>query len=255
MFFAPPYVYAPCGLFTVGHLVLFLLAVLGIALGLYVSRSMQLTDVRRVIRVSTVLLWAMELAKVLFVLFVVGSRNPNDFIPLYYCSLTLYAGLFASFGKGVWQKLGDVFIASGGIVGGVCFLIMPNTSLPRYPVWHFISLHSFVLHGLMVYLGILLLWRGHYRLQRRDAVYCAALISTMCALALVFNIVWDITHPDFAVANLMFMSKDFPGTPVSVLYRLCGPLFPVAMWLLQAFCPFFGVWGAQRLLLRVRRGK
>ncbi len=255
MFFAPPYAYTPCGLFTIGHLVLFLLAAFGIALGLYASRGMREREVRRVIRVSTALLWALELAKVLFVLLVVGSRNPNDFIPLYYCSLILYAGLLSSLGKGVWQKLGDVFIASGGIIGGACFLVVPNTSLPRYPVWHFISLHSFLLHGLMVYLGLLLLWRGAYRLQRRDAAYCAALISTMCVLAFLFNTVWDVTHPDFAVANLMFMSKDFPGTPVSVLYRLCGPVFPVAMWLLQAFGPFLAVWGVQQLALRVRRGK
>ncbi len=247
MFFAPPYASAPCGMYTVGHLALFLIAASAIALGLYASRALDACGVRRIIRVSTAVLWVLELAKILFVLLVVGSTNPNDFIPLYYCSLILYAGLFASLGHGVLQKLGDVFIATGGIVGGACFLVCPNTSLPRYPFFHFISFHSFLLHGLMVFLGLLLLWRGGYRIKRQDAVYCVTLISAMCLIAFIFNTVWDLTHPDFAVANLMFMSKDFPGTPVSLLYRLCGRLFPIAMWLIQALGPFFGMLGLQRL--------
>ncbi len=249
MFFDPPYANTPCGLYTAGHWILLAFTVLAIAAGLCACRHLGERGVRRVIRCSTALLWALEIGKILFVLLVTESRNPNEFIPLYYCSLVLYAGLFASLGRGAARRLGDVFLASGGVVGGVCFLLCPNTSLPRYPALHFISLHSFLLHGLMVFLGLLLLWRGGYRLKRRDAVWGISLISAMCLIAFTFNTVWDLTHAEFAVANLMFMSKDFPGTPVSVLYRLCGPVFPVAMWLIQAFLPFFGMLGLQTLFL------
>jgi hypothetical protein len=154
----------------------------------------------------------------------------------------------------MWQKLGDVFMATGGIVGGAAFLFCPNTSLPRYPVLHFISLHSFVLHGLMVFLGVLLLLRGGYTIRRRDAVYCVSLISAMCALAFVFNTVWDLLNPDLAVANLMFMSKDFPGTPLSLLYHVLGRFYPLFMWLFQAFGPFLLVWLLQMMLHPKKRG-
>lgn len=247
MFFCPPYSVEPCGLFTVGHLVLFSVSAALIAVGLWLSRRMDADRVRTVIRVVTAAVWVLEILKILFVLLVTESRNPNDYVPLYYCSLMLYAGLISSLCKGVLRKTGDVFIATGGLVGGVCFLISPNTSLPRYPTFHFISWHSFLLHGLMVYLGLLLLLRC-YRPVRKDLKYCATLISVMCAIALVFNLIWDGTHPTQAVANLMFMSKDFPGTPITVLYRLSGPLFPLFMWLIQAFLPFLGVWGVYRLV-------
>lgn len=243
MFFSLPYEYTPCGLFSWGHGLLFLITVLCIAGGLFATRRCDSHTVRRIVRVSTALLWALEIAKILFVLLKTGSRNPNDFIPLYYCSLVLYAGLFSSVGKGWVQRLGDVFLATGGMVGGACFLICPNTSLPRYPVFHFISFHSFLLHGLMVFLGLLLLLRGVVRLTSHDVVYCAGLVSAMCVAALAYNNIYSaVTGTESA--NLMFMSRDFPGTPVHVLYVLTGKAFPLAMWLLQAFVPYYAVFGA-----------
>lgn len=252
MFFCPPYAVEPCGLYSAGHLALFLATALAIAAGLYAARNWSEGRVRTVIRTVTAVLWLLEIGKMLFVLLVTGSRNPNDFIPLYYCSLILFAGLLSSLSRGFLRRVGDVFIATGGLVGGICFLIVPNTSLPRYPLFHFISFHSFLLHGLMVYLGLLLLLRGVYRTRLRDIWYCAGIVSVMCALAFAFNLIWDGTHPESPVANLMFMSKDFPGTPVSLLYRLTGPLFPAAMWLVQAFVPFLAVYGVQALLLYLR---
>lgn len=254
MFFCKPYELEPCGLFTVGHLVLFLVTACMIGVGLWLSRRMAEKQIRFVIRTSTAVLWALELAKILFVLLVTDSTNPNDYIPLYYCSLILYAGLMSSVGRGVIRKIGDVFIATGGLVGGVCFLFCPNTSLPRYPTFHFISFHSFLLHGLMVYLGLLLLIRL-YRPQMKDLKHCAALISVMCAISLVFNSIWDGAHPMGPEANLMFMSHDFPGTPVALLYRLTGPLFPLFMWLIQAFLPFLGVLGLYKLFEHFRNKK
>lgn len=253
MFFCPPYAYTPCGMYTVGHLVLFLVAVIGVAAGLYLARGLDARRIRTVIRAVTALLWVLELAKILFVLLVTKSNNPNDFIPLYYCSLILYAGLFSSVCKGVLQKIGDIFIATGGVAGGICFLICPNTSLPRYPAVHFISFHSFLLHGLMIFLGLLLLTHGIYRIRLGDIKYCAGLVSVMCAVAYAFNLLWDHLHPDRAWANLMFMSKDFPGTPVSILYHAVGAFFPVLMWLIQAFVPFLLFVAAQKAVDAVRK--
>lgn len=241
MFFSLPNEYEPAGLFSVWHFLLLAVTAALVAIALYCSRHMSDRAVRRTVRVATGVLWGLEIAKILFVLLVTGSTNPNDFIPLYYCSLILYAGVFSSCFGGLLRRVGDCFIATGGLVGGVVFLLLPTTSLPRYPAFHFISWHSFLLHGLMVYLGLLLLMRGIYRLQFKDIRYCAALVSVMCLLALIFNTVYDSASGQ-AIANLMFISKDFPGTPIAVLYRLCGRFFPLFMWLSQAFGPFVLVW-------------
>ena len=252
MFFAKPYEYEPCGMYTVGHFALLLVTLIAVGVGLYAMRRADEARVRRTVRIVTVLLWVLELWKIAFVLLVTGSRNPNDFLPFYYCSLILYAGALSSLGKGAWQKLGDSFVATGGLFGGACFLLMPNTSLPRYPTFHFISFHSFLLHGLMVFLGLLLLLRGIYRIRLREIAYPAQLVSVMCALAYTFNTVYNRLHPEDPSANLMFMSLDFPGTPVALLYRITGPAFPIAMWLLQAFGPYLLLCGIAALVCRFK---
>ena len=254
MFFSLPFEYQPAGLFSLWHLLLLSVTVLLVVAGLYCSRHMSERAVRRTVMVVTATLWVLEIVKILFVLLVVKATNPNEFVPLYYCSLILYAGLMSTCFRGLIRRVGDCFIATGGLVGGIVFLLLPTTSLPRYPVFHFITWHSFVLHGLMVYLGILLLLRGTYRVRFKDIRYCVLLISVMCALALAFNLIYDHAAGT-SVANLMFISKDFPGTPISIIYRICGKLFTPFMWLSQAFLPFLLVFGCDRLVKKLRSTK
>ena len=242
----------PAGLFTLSHLLLFLATSLAVCVALWLSRRMSPAGVRLTVRVSTAVLWAMEIGKILFVLLVTKSTNPNEFVPLYYCSLVLYAGLMSSLGKGVVRYVGDVFLATGSLVGGAVFLLFPTTSLLRYPAFHVMSLHSFLLHGWMVYLALLLLLRGVYRPRPRDLFPCALLVSAVSLSALVFNLIYDRFAAE-PVANLMFLSKDFPGTPLSLLYHLCGPFFTPVMWLVQAFAPFFLVLSGY-VLARGERG-
>ncbi len=251
-FFARVGVYPPAGLFGTGHLLLLCFTVCMIALGLVAMKGADERAVRRVVRVCTCLLWALEAAKIAFVLCVNKTLDPNEFVPLYYCSITLYAGALSSLGHGMLRRLGDVFLATGGVVGGAVFLLSPLTSLTKYPAWHFISWHSFVLHGLMVFLGFLLLLRRVYVPLWRDILYHAGLVSAVCFAASLFNALYDRTHPDDPLANLMFISKDFPDTPISLVYHLCGPLYPTVVWLGQAFLPFLTVCGI-RAVLPVKR--
>lgn len=252
-FFSPPDAYPPAGLFGGEHLALFLLATALVLLALYASRRLDRKGVRRVIRAATLALWLAEGGKIAFVLLVLKTRNPNEYVPLYYCSITLYAGAFSSLARGTLRRVGDAFLATGALVGGTVFLFVPLTSLSRYPAWHFISLHSMLLHATMVYLALLLLWRGVYRVRGRDILYHGALVSVVCAVALVFNLCYDVRHPEAPLANLMFISKDFPGTPISFFYHLCGPLlYPAAAVLVQAILPPLGVCGMQGAILSRR---
>ena len=241
-----------CGMYSTGHWVLLAITAVLIGVGLFLTRRCDDKKVRLIIRVVTAVLWFLEIAKIIFVLIRTGAGDPNTYIPLYYCSLILYAGLLSSLGSGWVRRVGDVFIATGGIIGGTCFLLVPNTSLRLYPMFHFISFHSFTLHGLMVFLGILLLVRGVCKLCSKDVLYCAGLISAMCVLAVAFNLIWNITHPG-AAANLMFMSQDFPGTPVALLYKWTQgpPLFSVMMWAIQAFGTFYAVFGVYKLTMYI----
>lgn len=233
-FFAAEGIFPAYRLFSKAHTVLLLITAAMIVLALWRGRHMDKKDVLHTIRSCTVFLWILETAKILFNLLTGHAGAPQHYVPLYYCSLTLYCGGFAGFGKGVLRHIGNVFLIVGGIIGGGVYLLFPCTSAGMYPAFHFITMHSFVYHGIMLYLGILLLRTGYVHLRRCDLHYYAATISITAFVAFVLNIILD--------SNLMFVSKNFPGTPISVLYHLSPGLFPISITFMQAVPPFYVVY-------------
>lgn len=124
-------------------------------------------------------------------------------------------------------------MATGSVIGGVIFLIYPSTSLPIYPVFHILSIHSFLFHGVMIYLGILVNKTKYIELKKDDIKYFASLIGIMCVTALIVN--------NFFNGNLMFISNDFPGTPLEILYKITdgGIIYSLIMIIVQMTLPFY----------------
>ena len=234
MFFSKPGEYEPCGIFTLGHLKLIILTAICITMALKNTVTKSKNEIKNIIKKCTITMWIFEAIIIAFKLSTGDIRNVNNYVPLYYCSLLLYAGLMASFGKGKIERIGDVFLATGGIIGGIVFIIMPTTSLPAYPMLHFLSLHSFFYHGVMVYIGLLINCSNYINLELKDIIYFAELVGGICIISLVINNIFD--------SNLMFISKDFPGTPLTILYHLSGKFFTPIMIIAQMTLPFLVVY-------------
>lgn len=237
MFFARPNEYEPCGIFTTKHFILIILTIVAISIALKKTVHKSKEEVHKIIKKLTIIIWILELVRIGFNLYIGNVHNVNEYMPLYYCSLLLYAGLMSSFGKGKIKRIGDVFLATGGIIGGIVFIIMPTTSLPTYPMLHFISLHSFLYHGTMVYIGLLINATNYIELELKDIIYFAELVGGICIIALIINNIFD--------GNLMFISKDFPGTPLTILYHLTGKLFTPIMIIAQMTLPFLVVYSVE----------
>lgn len=124
-------------------------------------------EVKDIIKKCTIIIWIFEVLIITFKLITGDVRDLNNYVPLYYCSMLLYAGLLSSFGKGKLERTGNVFLAVGGIVGGFIFIIFPTTSLPVYPMLHLVSIHSFIFHGIMLYLGLLVNTTNYIELNKR----------------------------------------------------------------------------------------
>ena len=238
MFFARAGVYEACGIFSVGHWMLVLVTFFCVCLAWKESRNKSKDEVLKIIRVLTVAVWLLELMKISFNLQYFKIYNVKEWIPLYYCSILLYAGFLSSFTKGPFKRAGDAFLATGSIVGGLVFIIMPTTSLPTYPAFHFISFHSFFFHGTMVYLTLLVNSTRYVELNKKDIFYFAALVGVVCLAALYVN---NRFH-----SNLMFISKNFPRTPIEPVYKFTGKLFTplmiVGQMLLPFYIPYFCIW-------------
>ena len=233
MFLSKPDESNSCGIFTLGHFILIILTTIGIITALIKTKNKSKDDVSRIIKNMTIIIWILEVFRIGFNLYIGEIHNVNSYMPLYYCSLLLYAGAMSSFGKGKIKRAGDVFLATGGIIGGIIFIILPTTSLPSYPMLHFLSIHSFFFHGTMVYLGLLINITHYIKLEWKDIGYFASLVGILCIVALVINNICD--------SNLMFISKDFPGTPITILYHIAGKWFTPIMIIVQMTLPFITV--------------
>ena len=244
MFFAKPGIYEPCGIYNYRHIILAVIILVWVAIAVKLTEVTKKEDVRKIIKNLTITVWCLEIIKIIF-LFSIGQGKINKVVPLYYCSLLLYSGLLSSFGKGIAKKMGDIFLATGGIIGGIVFIIFPTTSLPEYPAFHFISVHSFFFHGTMIYLGLIINKFKYVEVKLEDIKYYSSLIFIICMAAYVVNKAFG--------SNLMFISQDFPGMPISSVYNSTGIFFTPIMILLQMTLPFLMVYGIMRLYKQIKK--
>ena len=239
MFLAKPGVYEPCGIFNIGHLVMILISIIGISIAVKCTKVNKKEDLKRIIRILTIIIWVLEILKTIFVISIGEWKNLNRIVPLYYCSLLLYTGLLSSVAKGKLERTANVFLATGGIFGGIVFILYPSTSLPEYPMFHFVSIHSFFFHSTMVYLGVIINKFKYVEVKMSDLKYYASLILVICILAYMVNTKYG--------SNLMFISQDFPGMPVSILYNGTGKWFTPIMVIAHMTIPFLCVYWLLKL--------
>ena len=240
IFFSKPGEYKPCGMYSIGHIVLLVITFICIAIAIHFTKKFNKDNVKKTIKISTIILWVLEVIKIIFNIAIGNIKNPNNYIPLYYCSLILYAGIFSGYCKGKLKKVGDVFISTGAIIGGVFCLFCPNTSLPAYPMLHYISIQSFIFHGTMLYLGILTNITGYTNLKIGDIKYYAILLLLISTISAIVNKIFG--------TNFMFISNDFPNTPISVIYKYTGKLFMPFMILIQTVGPFYVIYALRKLI-------
>lgn len=107
MFLAKPGQYDACGIFTIQHFILVSITVIGIIIAL--KLTVNKCDVKKVIKRCTIFIWIFEFVIIAFKISVAGIKNVNNYVPLYYCSILLYAGILSSFGNGRLKRIGDVF--------------------------------------------------------------------------------------------------------------------------------------------------
>jgi hypothetical integral membrane protein (TIGR02206 family) len=245
-FFAPKGKFAPSGAFSLEHIIIAAISLLSVLIALLLTRRLEKEKILKIIRILAISISVLEVVKISFTLATGSIKDINSYVPLYFCSIAIYAGLLAGFAKGWWRRTGEIFLSTGGIVGGLCFILFPLTSINIYPTFHFITVYSFALHAAMIYMGLLLLTSGYTRLESSDIDRFFLLVTLISVAAFVINITLH--------TNLMFISQNYPGTIIELAYNLFpGLLFPLFMFLLQATVPFYSVYFVYRAVRRTDR--
>lgn len=231
-FFARRGVYPPAGLFSAGHFIMFCCCLVALFALCYLTMKKKIEKPYIVIRITGVIVLVLEIAKTYWGLSAGRYKDWYEYLPIWFCSLFILFSLLAGFGKGKVRQLGLVFLYYGGLIGGCTYLVSPTTSLGRYPFWHFITFHSMLYHTLMIFVSIYVIYYKLIEPSLKDMKSYVWIVIVTCALAYVVN--------ENMGTNYMFLAK--PANNNALLQfalSITGPLYPVALTLVQAFGSFF----------------
>lgn len=156
----------PGTLFTPLHLVFALVCACAVA----VSCRVLSKKPEKTIRWTFGVLWAavtcLEVVKIIWET-VSGVRpefNWAGILPLYPCSIFMYAMPFAVWGKGQLRESACGYVCSLGLLGGAVNFVYPANILGSYSCLSFAGMHTFFYHGTMVLCALTMLFSGYHKL-------------------------------------------------------------------------------------------
>ncbi len=111
------------------------------------------TTIRTVFAVLWALLLVLEAIKILWETYSGKTVNVEwtGVLPLYPCSIFLYAMPFAVWGRGYVRQAACGYVCSLGLLGGAINFVYPATILGSYSCLSFAGFHTFLYHGTIVF--------------------------------------------------------------------------------------------------------
>lgn len=222
----------PAGLFSLSHFgLLIFFGAIAIIFFIF-TKKWKKDKMLTFFKVYSLILFALEILKIIWNIANYGFNvlTLNRFLPLYYCSIFLYAFILLSWTKSIVQKASMTWMIYGGLIAGVSFLIYPSSSLLEYPFYHFLSLHSIMFHASLVLVSILLLRHEFYEPSTRDFLPFVYFSLLFMITALLVNKIWG--------TNLMFLETPLAIGPFIWLNNLSPIIFQIFIFLAQLFLPF-----------------
>lgn len=231
-FWAPRKAFEPVGMFTEGHMFLLIIC-LAILLGLvYSSRKFTTIRIEKITKLLAIVMVILEGIKICYS-FYWGYTWLSAWFPIAYCSIFMYALLLRGYGNEKWRAVGDAFLAGGCIIGGTAFLLFPSTSLMMYPVFHYQCLYSMFFHTLMIYMGIMYIWKMDVKFNKEG-------YKQYCKIYLFFGVIAVILNTIFS-SNLMLLKKPFkiPVLFVHKLFMDAPWVYTIFVFLVYLFGPYW----------------
>lgn len=192
--------YPAVGLFSEMHIISIVMCFLLVGIAVFFTRHISRDRYMVCLRVFTLILTVLEIFKISWNL-KHGYNSVDSWLPLYFCSLFLYALWFTWSSKSVIREIGLAYIAMACVIAGTVFIVFPTTSFSSYPIFHFQCIYSMIYHSVMIYSGIMLFKTKtidvDLKLVIKYVVFCAIFMS----LGLLVNLMFD--------GNMMFLSNPY----------------------------------------------
>lgn len=156
----------PGTLFTPLHIVFALVCVGLVALACWRLHKKPEKTIRRVFTVLWAAITVLEVLKIIWetVSGSVVEFNWVGILPLYPCSVFMYAMPFAIWGKGKVRESACGYVCSLGLVGGLVNFVYPANILSSYSCLSFAGMHTFFYHGTIVLCALTMVLSGYHKL-------------------------------------------------------------------------------------------
>ena len=224
-------------LFTPMHFV-----VAAIWLGLVIVLAVQLskkgsdTTVKRTFTILWAILVVWEITKILWETYSgpIVSFEIYGMLPLYPCSIIMYALPFAIWGNEIMKKCAYGYICTLGLLGATINFFYPATILPNYSIISFAGFHTMFYHGTMLFIALVVILKKYntYKAEKwLDLLYpsVASLIVSIPAViidyALEVDYMWFRGTSMFLPAIFGNMPKIFVTLIIYALYIIVPALF------------------------------
>ncbi len=175
----------------------FLFVGLAVSIGLaYLLRKTNDSQNKRVLLFCGIFLAVCEVYKHLFYYYVVGQGTyPWWIFPFQLCSVPMYICLIAPFlKKGKLQTALYNFMISYNFLGGFIAFLEPSGLVHGY--WT-LTLHAFIWHMLLVFIGLYLMMSGRAGKRISDFKPVVLTYVVMCAAAFCINLaLWRVAKGD-----------------------------------------------------------
>lgn len=267
-FFCKENEYEPVGMFSVGHIVTLIIFLLIVAFCAYKCRKIGKDKAIFLTKIIAIVVTVLEIIKIT-IAFINGEGDKLDhWVPLYFCSMFIYAAWLAGYAKGKIADLGRAFVGTGGIIAGLSFLIFPTTSFTMYPLFHYFCMYSMVYHSLMVFLGITYLLNGVVKIDKKSFIDYVIFCSVLNILAIIVNSLPIYIHVDNVptsgynypypyYTNFMFL-KRAGNIPVKILCDISDKvpvIFTILMFIICIFGTYFLIWLVVSIIEKIRGKK
>lgn len=267
-FFCKENEYEPVGMFSVGHIVTLIIFLLIVAFCAYKCRKIGKDKAIFLTKIIAIVVTVLEIIKIT-IAFINGEGDKLDhWVPLYFCSMFIYAAWLAGYAKGKIADLGRAFVGTGGIIAGLSFLIFPTTSFTMYPLFHYFCMYSMVYHSLMVFLGITYLLNGVVKIDKKSFIDYVMFCSVLNILAIIVNSIPIYIHVDNVptsgynypypyYTNFMFL-KRAGNIPVKILCDISDKvpvIFTILMFIICIFGTYFLIWLVVTIIEKIRGKK
>ena len=143
------------------------------------------------------------------IIYLVLNRYELGLLPLHLCGLTELLIFFHAFSK---NKVVKESLYAMGLIGALMALLFADWLV--YPVLHFQSIHSFVMHGLLLGYIVMLLWSKELKPNYKHLPSVFGLFFIICFGLFFFNKQYD--------TNFFFLNYPSPGSPLVLFEQWVG---------------------------------